>query len=114
MFPLKENNLHCTENCTIAKQDLKMMYNENINLKKGEFIMNITIVNPSQIPNEDKVFIEKNLEFLTPSDVAELMDISIDNTRLLFHRDDFPTIMNGKNMLVLKDAFYAWCFERRE
>ncbi|WP_273338096.1 hypothetical protein [Eubacterium coprostanoligenes] len=42
------------------------------------------------------------------------MDISIDNARLLFHRDDFPTIMNGKNMLVLKDAFYAWCFERRE
>lgn len=114
MFPLKEINLHCTENCTIAKQDLKMMYNENINLKKGEFIMNITIVNPSQIPNEDKVFIEKNLEFLTPSDVAELMDISIDNARLLFHREDFPTIMNGKNMLVLKDAFYAWCFERRE
>ena len=54
--------------------------------------MNITIVNPSQIPNEDKVFIEKNLEFLTPSDVAELMDISIDNARLLFHRDDFPNI----------------------
>ena len=40
-----------------------MMYNENINLKKGDFIMNITIVNPSQILNEDKVFIEKNLDF---------------------------------------------------
>lgn len=114
MFPLKENNMHCTENCTIAKQDLKMMYNENINLKKGEFIMNITIVNPSQIPDENKIFLEKNLDFLTPADVAQLMDISIDNARLLFHREDFPTIMNGKNMLVLKDAFYAWCFERRE
>lgn len=91
-----------------------MMYNENINLKKGEFIMNITIVNPSQIPDEDKIFLEKNLDFLTPADVAQLMNISIENARALFHRADFPTIMNGKNMLVLKDAFYAWCFERRE
>lgn len=114
MFSLRENNPHCTENCTIAKLDLKMMNNENINLKKGEFIMNITIVNPIQIPNDDKVFIEKNLEFLTPSDVAQLMNISIENARAPFHRADFPTIMNGKNMLVLMDAFYAWCFERKE
>ena len=51
---------------------------------------------------------------LTPADVAETMNISIENASLLFHRDDFPPIMNVKNMLVLKDAFFAWVVERRE
>ena len=52
------------------------------------------------------------LVFLTPMDIAKVMDCSVPTARSLFYREDFPGLKIGKNYKVLKSAFLKWCSER--
>jgi hypothetical protein len=62
---------------------------------------------------EDETQSIEKIEFLTPMDVAKLMNCSIPTARQLFYRADFPTIKVGKNLKVLKSAFIDWCGAKR-
>ncbi len=56
---------------------------------------------------------EEELVFLTPMDVAKIINCSVQAARELFYREDFPTIKVGKNFKVMKSAFIDWCRSRR-
>ena len=64
---------------------------------------------------KEETAIEKEEEpvFLTPMDVSKIIGCSVQAARELFYREDFPTIMVGKNFKVMKSAFIDWCRERR-
>ena len=57
---------------------------------------------------------EEEVVFLTPKDVAEMMNCSLVSARQLFHRKDFPSIRRGKNFKVMKSAFIKWCEQKHE
>lgn len=57
---------------------------------------------------------DEEVVFLTPKDVAEMMNCSLVSARQLFHRKDFPSIRIGKNFKVMKSAFIKWCEEKHE
>lgn len=41
------------------------------------------------------------LVFLTPMDIAKVMDCSVPTARLLFYRDDFPGLKIGKKGVLI-------------
>lgn len=57
---------------------------------------------------------DEEIVFLTPKDVAEMMNCSLLSARQLFHRKDFPSIRIEKNFKVMKSAFIKWCEEKHE
>lgn len=56
---------------------------------------------------------EDSLEFLSSSDVANLLRCSTVTARNTMKRADFPLVRVGKNMRVLKSAFLDWAKKRR-
>ena len=56
---------------------------------------------------------EDSLEFLSSSDVANLLHCSTVTARNTMKRADFPLVRIGKNMRVLKSAFLDWAKKRR-
>ncbi|WP_294836892.1 DNA-binding protein [Eubacterium sp.] len=57
---------------------------------------------------------DEEVVFLTPKNVAEMMNCSLVSARQLFHRKDFPSIRIEKNFKVMKSAFIKWCEEKHE
>ena len=53
------------------------------------------------------------IEFIGTKEVARLMGCSIPVARQLMRRSDFPLIMCGKNLKVMKSEFVKWATERR-
>ena len=51
---------------------------------------------------------------LNAEDVSEILNISIGNAYILFHRADFPTIHLGRRMIVPRDRFLAWIDKQYE
>ena len=45
---------------------------------------------------------------LNADDIAKALNISRGNAYILLHREDFPTLLIGKRMLVPKDKLLAW------
>lgn len=50
---------------------------------------------------------------LKPIDVADMLGVSIDYARFLFHQDDFPSFLLGSRMVVSKMAFFSWLNKQR-
>lgn len=65
------------------------------------------LVSPSQNTDNEEV------EFLTTKDVAKALGCSLPTARKTMQRYDFPLIMVGRNMRVLKSAFVKWAEARR-
>lgn len=45
---------------------------------------------------------------LDADEIGKVLNISRSNAYALLHRQDFPTLMIGKRMLVPKDRFLKW------
>ena len=45
---------------------------------------------------------------LNADDIAKALNISRGKAYTLLHREDFPTLLIGKRMLVPKDKLLAW------
>lgn len=48
---------------------------------------------------------------LNAEDIQAVMNISRAGAYTLMHRDDFPTILIGKRMVVPRDKFLTWVEE---
>lgn len=78
------------------------------NGQKGNFMIQ-EFNNKAEITANDE-----DVVFITPKDVAEMMNCSLVSARQLFHRKDFPSIRIGKNFKVMKSAFIKWCEQKHE
>lgn len=61
----------------------------------------------------EKKLANDTIEFIGTKEVARLMGCSIPVARQLMRRSDFPLIMCGKNLKVMKSEFVKWATERR-
>lgn len=52
--------------------------------------------------------LKADLQFLTVSEVAKIMHLSLPTVREIFHRPDFPACDYGKEMVVEKNAFLKY------
>ena len=57
--------------------------------------------------------IEDNLQFIGTKEIANLMGCSVPVARQIMRRKDFPLIMCGKNLKVMKSEFIKWASQRR-
>lgn len=51
---------------------------------------------------------------LHPSEVAEILTISDDYARELFRRDDFPSFIVGKRMVVRTESLFRWLSQQEK
>ena len=56
---------------------------------------------------------DDGLRFLGTKDIAKLMGCSIPVARQIMKRKDFPLVMCGKNLKVMKSEFIKWASQRR-
>lgn len=56
---------------------------------------------------------EDNLQFIGTKEIANLMGCSVPVARQIMRRKDFPLIMCGKNLKVMKSEFIKWASQRR-
>ena len=61
----------------------------------------------------EKKHANDTIEFIGTKEVARLMGCSIPVARQLMRRSDFPLIMCGKNLKVMKSEFVKWATKRR-
>ncbi len=64
----------------------------------------------------DKKFtvnLEDDMHFIGTKEIASLMGCSIPVARQIMRRKDFPLIMCGKNLKVMKSEFIKWASKRR-
>lgn len=62
---------------------------------------------------EKNIELDDGMRFIGTKEVAELMGCSIPIARQIMRRMDFPLIMCGKNLKVMKSEFIKWASERR-
>ena len=53
------------------------------------------------------------MQFIGTKEVAELLGCSIPVARQVMQRKDFPLVMAGKNLKVMKSEFIKWASQRR-
>jgi len=64
--------------------------------------------------NDDHLNVtEDNLQFIGTKEIANLMGCSVPVARQIMRRKDFPLIMCGKNLKVMKSEFIKWASQRR-
>ena len=57
---------------------------------------------------------DDNIQFIGTKEIAKLMKCSVPVARQIMHRKDFPLIMCGKNLRVMKSEFIKWASQRRD
>ena len=72
---------------------------------------NQNIVPGADIPETTEQ--SNNLVFYDAKDVAKFLNCSVPIARGIMHRKDFPLLMIGRKMLVMKQALETWAMERR-
>ena len=63
--------------------------------------------------DEKKAVLDDGMRFIGTKEIAELMGCSVPVARQIMRRKDFPLIMCGKNLRVMKSEFIRWASERR-
>ena len=63
----------------------------------------------NKLTNEDI----NNMQFIGTKEVAQLMGCSVPVARQMMRRKDFPLVMCGKNLKVMKSEFVKWASQRR-
>jgi predicted DNA-binding transcriptional regulator AlpA len=63
--------------------------------------------------NEKRIELDDGMRFIGTKEVAQLMGCSVPIARQIMRRRDFPLIMCGKNLKVMKSEFIKWASERR-
>ena len=63
--------------------------------------------------NEKRLELDDGMCFIGTKEVAQLMGCSVPIARQIMRRRDFPLIMCGKNLKVMKSEFIKWVSERR-
>ena len=53
------------------------------------------------------------MTFIGTKEIAQLMGCSVPVARQIMRRKDFPLVMCGKNLKVMKSEFIKWASERR-
>ena len=72
----------------------------------------IDISNTNDESETDEIS-DDGLRFLGTKDIAKLMGCSIHVARQIMKRKDFPLVMCGKNLKVMKSEFIKWASQRR-
>jgi hypothetical protein len=72
----------------------------------------IDISNTNDESETDEIS-DDGLRFLGTKDIAKLMGCSIPVARQIMKRKDFPLVMCGKNLKVMKSEFIKWASQRR-
>ena len=54
-----------------------------------------------------------SMQFIGTKEIAELMGCSVPVARQIMRIKDFPLVMCGKNLKVMKSEFIKWASERR-
>ncbi|MBQ7673177.1 MAG: helix-turn-helix domain-containing protein [Alphaproteobacteria bacterium] len=72
----------------------------------------IDISNTNDESETDEIA-DDGLRFLGTKDIAKLMGCSIPVARQIMKRKDFPLVMCGKNLKVMKSEFIKWASQRR-
>ncbi len=72
----------------------------------------IDISNTNDESKTDEIA-DDGLRFLGTKDIAKLMGCSIPVARQIMKRKDFPLVMCGKNLKVMKSEFIKWASQRR-
>lgn len=62
---------------------------------------------------EKRIELDDGMRFIGTKEVAQLMGCSVPVARQIMRRRDFPLIMCGKNLKVMKSEFIKWASERR-
>lgn len=57
---------------------------------------------------------DDSMQFIGTKEIAKLMKCSVPVARQIMHRKDFPLIMCGKNLRVMKSEFIKWASQRRD
>lgn len=55
----------------------------------------------------------KNQKFLTTSEVAKKLRISVSSARTFMQREDIPIVKVGKSVRISETALFLYCLERR-
>ncbi len=63
--------------------------------------------------NEKRIELDDGMRFIGTKEIAKLMGCSVPVARQIMRRKDFPLIMCGKNLRVMKSEFIKWASERR-
>jgi hypothetical protein len=63
--------------------------------------------------NEKRIELDDGMRFIGTKDIAKLMGCSVPVARQIMRRKDFPLVMCGKNLKVMKSEFIKWASERR-
>ena len=63
--------------------------------------------------SEKKTVLDDGMRFIGTKEIAKLMGCSIPVARQIMRRKDFPLVMCGKNLKVMKSEFIKWASERR-
>ena len=57
--------------------------------------------------------LEDGMRFIGTKEIAKLMGCSVPVARQIMRRKDFPLVMCGKNLRVMKSEFIKWASVRR-
>lgn len=63
--------------------------------------------------NYNSAALDDSMQFIGTKEVAALMGCSIPVARQTMRRKDFPLVMCGKNLKVMKSELIKWASERR-
>ena len=63
--------------------------------------------------NEKKIELDDGMRFIGTKEIAKLMGCSVPVARQIMRRKDFPLVMCGKNLKVMKSEFIKWASARR-
>ena len=61
----------------------------------------------------DPMTLDEGMRFIGSKEIAALMGCSIPVARQIMRRKDFPLVMCGKNLKVMKSEFIKWASQRR-
>ena len=62
---------------------------------------------------ENTAALDDGMRFIGTKEIAQLMGCSVPVARQIMRRKDFPLVMCGKNLKVMKSEFVKWASERR-
>ena len=62
---------------------------------------------------ENIAALEDGMRFIGTKEIAKLMGCSVPVARQIMRRKDFPLVMCGKSLKVMKSEFIKWASERR-
>ena len=64
--------------------------------------------------NQKQSNADDSMQFIGTKEISKLMKCSVPVARQIMHRKDFPLIMCGKNLRVMKSEFIKWASQRRD